>query len=242
MKSGEYQRFGENWPTATAMTELDGSLYLVNDEKLYRIDPADGAYAQVGDELWRPKFMFGAKGQLFVVDHDGSFFRIDPASGAYTQVDRYTWAKLQATAVVLDVICFFSDGGLYVVNGDDGTYRAVGNDTWNPRAACGFNNLYEIDQDGTMYKIAVADGQWWLSGEKYDWSSSGSSLARVGDFGYLVNNGTLYRTQPGGGAYWKLSSDTWDLKFLVGCRGDLFGLQPDGAMYRIGADIEPAAS
>ncbi len=236
MESGAFERWGENWPTATAMAELDGSLYIVNDEKLYRINPADGGYAQVGDELWRPRFLFGNKGTLYIVDTEGSFYRIEPTTGSYQQIDRYTWSKLQATAVVRENICFFSDGGLYVVNGDDGTYRGVGSDTWNPRAACGFNNLYVIDHDGTMYKVQIEDGAWFVSGEKYDWPTSGASLARIGEFGYLVNAGCLYKTQPGGGAYWKLSSDSWDLKFLVGCQGLLYALQRDGTMYRVGVD------
>jgi len=234
MTAGAYREVGEHrWPDVTAMAGLGDLLYLVSRRGLYQLDPATASYRPMGDEVWDVNWLAGAAGALFAIDESGTMFRIDPADGSYRELGEHaTWARAQAIAGSAEALYVVDGTGLYAVVLDTGGYQQIGGEPWEPLAMVATPELHVINEDGTLYRIAVPDGEWEVIGDDRDWAGA-AAVATAGGRIYVVVNEHLYQVDPASGEHGAVSEENWDVTHLAAARGRLYARTPDDRLYEI---------
>ncbi len=75
-KPGDYAEIGEGgWSDAPAMVAMDGSLWIIDDGRLYKVDKT-GKYAEIGEGGWSDAPVMAAMdGSLWIID-DRRLYRV----------------------------------------------------------------------------------------------------------------------------------------------------------------------
>src|SRR5512143_1420345 len=94
---------------ARAAAISEGKIFAVDDGgRLWRIDPAGGSVATVGDGEWRTRLLAAARGRLYAFDEAGPLHAVDPISWGRERLDG-DWAEVTSATGTRDQL--FAAGG-----------------------------------------------------------------------------------------------------------------------------------
>jgi len=209
---------GEAWSDTRAMTSLDGSLYVIQNNKLWRANPGDGSYTQLGDEVWsNTNAMTSLGGWLYVIQN-GKLWRANPGDGSYTQLGGEEWNGTAAmTAGPNGLLYVVQNGKLWRVNPNDGAYAQLGGQDWNDtRAMTSVGGALHIIQNGKLWRANPNDGAYIQLGGQ-DWNDTAAMTAGPDGKLYVVQNSKLWRAQPDDGRYERLYDSNWKDTRAMAC-------------------------
>jgi len=118
------------WPRTAAMTSLNGMLYIVEADSLWRASPVDGSWQQLGPAGgWaNTAAMTSLNGMLYIVEAD-SLWRASPVDGSWQQLGPAGgWANTAAMTSL--------NGMLYIVEADSLWRASPVDGSWQVLAPC----------------------------------------------------------------------------------------------------------
>lgn len=160
---GTYARIGADgqWASTRACDAARGKIYTCDqDGKLYVIDPWTHQSSPFSQGKWASRLLLDAGDYLVTLEESGTFYRLDLDDGEYHQIgDKGAWGSVSAATAHNGTLFVASEGGpLQAINIFDGTHEDLGDETWSPRFfVFGEHTLFEIDEDGSLYSVAVYD-------------------------------------------------------------------------------------
>mgnify|MGYP001211651957 CR=1 FL=1 len=209
---------GEAWSDTRAMTSLDGSLYVIQNNKLWRANPGDGSYTQLGEEVWSNTSAMASLGGSLYVIQNGKLWRANPGDGSYTQLGGEEWNGTAAmTAGPNGLLYVVQNGKLWRVNPNDGAYAQLGGQDWNDtRAMTSVGGALHIIQNGKLWRANPNDGVYIQLGGQ-DWNDTAAMTAGPDGKLYVVQNSKLWRAQPDDGRYERLYDSNWKDTRAMAC-------------------------
>ncbi len=97
-EDGQYTEICGGWSKTTAMTSLNGFLYMVDNTILYKTNPESGEYTELTSSWTDVRFMTAWNGKLFILS--GSvLYSADPETGVYEEISG-SWNVPMAIATV----------------------------------------------------------------------------------------------------------------------------------------------
>src|SRR5947209_11735900 len=94
--------------------------------------------------------------------------------------------------------------------------------------------LYTVEQDGTLYHINVGDGSWERIGKPGELKGVLAAAVLEGKLFAVEPNGKLYETEPTTGKWKALGKpDFGNTKILFQAGGQLYSIEKDGSLYHI---------
>ena len=207
LTTGKWIQLGKPAFANTAFLFSHGqSLFTIEtDGSLYRVRPADGSWNRVGEPgVWR--------GTLALVVLDDNLYSIETSGVLYrTDLTSFRWAKLGKAefgntrfmfANSPNVFTIEADGSLYRINPVDGSWSRIGSaGAWiNTIVGTTLNGkFYSVEKDGALYETNLTIGGWKQIG-KAEFRNS-RFIFGAGTSLYTIENGGLYRINPGNGAW-----------------------------------------
>jgi len=73
------------------MGGFNGNPYLVNNDRLYRVDPNNGSYTQVGGVVWQNTYAINAMGSYLYISENGGLYEVNPINGSYARLTGMFW-------------------------------------------------------------------------------------------------------------------------------------------------------
>lgn len=115
----------KEWPNVAASAVLAGKLYIVDSDRLYEVNTADGSRRPVGSDDWRNTAAMGAAGGYLYLVCDNQLYEVDPKTGARRSLGEPEWADTKAILTAGDKLYIASNGWLYRVNPKGGSYEVL---------------------------------------------------------------------------------------------------------------------
>lgn len=159
-----------NWREASAMTWLDGSLYIVARSNLFQVDPTTGRWSERNGQSaggWPSTAGVAAAGSgLYIVTED-KLYRADPNTGVWAPRHGQAAGGWPAVAAMTSL-----DGALFIVTGDQLYFADPAQGAWSPRvgqrrgawsgteAMTGLNGRLYIAQRGILHRVNPSTGDW----------------------------------------------------------------------------------
>jgi hypothetical protein len=224
--SGDSRRVvSTGWTGATSIAYRT-NVHIVQNSRLYRVDPPSGARTQLGNAEWGgPTEMTWnhAINKLFIVQND-HLQRIDDPdfsdTGSYAVLGGAIWSGTTSMTSIADSLYIIRSGNLYRVNPTTGSRSIVGT---------------AGDWSGATRMVA----------QQFTTQSAPIYL-------YVIQNSRLHRVDPANGSYTVLGSPEWGGATSMGCyfpgsalfssllviqNSRLHNVNPDGSYQVLGSPI-----
>lgn len=109
------------WRNVSAIGAHADMLYVVDNGRLYEVNPMDESYRVVGNDNWPNTTTVGvASANLYIVS-DNQLYIVNPTNGARRRLGEPHWSDTEAIATVGDILYIVSDDRLYQVSPGDGS-------------------------------------------------------------------------------------------------------------------------
>ena len=132
---GKYKVLGKvgDWTGHTSMASSSTDLHIIQDEKLWRVDPATGQFSRLGDSAWKnPAYLASAGGKLLALENS-RFHIIDKVTGGYSVKGGQDWSLTTAFAADEGMAFAIESDRLWRINIDAGSFVHL-SDGWSGRS------------------------------------------------------------------------------------------------------------
>jgi hypothetical protein len=234
--TGKWELVGKEgeWKGTVDMVGMDGFIWSVeSDGSLYKTDPANGTFTQVGDKgsFQRLKLIEGMDHMLWTVEGD-TLYKSDPVSGKWERSgEGGGWAR------TIDMVGL--NGILYSVEPDGSLWKTdkSGNDTLIDKGSFkGVTHLTEMGgklwtiEEGTLYQTDPATLKWSQIGKDGDFANI-SAMEGTGNFIWMIDkSGNLFKVDKDG-TKTKLGDDYGQTTILTTLNGKLWTVE-GGNLYK----------
>jgi hypothetical protein len=205
-----YEMVGDgNWVGATSMTVLNGEIYIIQNNRLHRVNRIATDWQVVGDASWDGATQIASIGNSLYIIQNASLHRVDPASGSYQVLGGQVWAGATSMTAHSGNLYIIQAGNLHRVNPADGGWAVIGpQSTWSgtTRMTAMGGSLYVI-QNGTLHAVNPSDGNYAVVGSG-NWSGS-STISAARGLLYIIQHGFLHRVNPANGRWEVLGPAEW---------------------------------
>ncbi|MDQ3231683.1 MAG: hypothetical protein M3Q07_07670 [Pseudobdellovibrionaceae bacterium] len=216
---GRFGLLSGGWKDLQAATFLNGSLYVMQNKYLHRVDPATGGYTIIGTQYWAsplPSWLAALGNRLFAM-HGNSIREVNPNDGSNRIVGTVRgWPRTQGFTASDKFLYIIQNNHLHEVNPESGSYRVLGGPDWEGGTIIKYYNgsLYVI-QNSTFHRVNPATGKWTVLGRIGDWRDT-VSMTPAGDHMYIMQNSTLHQVSLATGAWSVVAQQgTWYQAFIV---------------------------
>jgi hypothetical protein len=188
-----------DWSRTTKMTVLDGNIYCINEEILWKLEP-NGKVTQLTKEWYSVPGMAALDGKLYIISSE-ELYEVSPATGDYKSIGK-DWYNVDGMVELGGKLYIVSRDTLYEV--DKSGERKELEGTWNDPAGVTVADgklyimhferrdnskggaihepaLYEVDTSGKGTRLTLPKG--------FDMTTSVEDMAAL--------DGKLYLAQPG---------------------------------------------
>ena len=196
---------------SVSICSLDRSLYIVQNRKLHRVNPADGSY-----EILRPETDWGGlnsmtahKDRLYIIQNR-TMHRVNPDDGTYTQLKPTTdWSGFTAMTSLGDRLYVIQNRRLHRVNPDDGSHVILDESTdWGGFSTiAAYDNRLYIIQNGKLHRVDPKNGSYIQVRPEGNWSGA-TSMGVYDNRLYVIQNRRLHRVNPDDGSHVILNEGT----------------------------------
>jgi hypothetical protein len=180
------------------------SLYIIQNRKLHRVNPADGSY-----EILRPETDWGGlnsmtahKNHLYIIQNR-TLHRVNPNDGTYVQLKTETdWSGFTAMTTLGDRLYVIQNRRLHRVNPDDGSHVILDERVdWGGFATiAAYDNRLFIIQNGKLHRVNPENGSYIQVRPEVNWSGA-TSMGLYDHRLYVIQNRRLHRVNPDNGSY-----------------------------------------
>src|SRR5258706_774726 len=228
--TGKWELVGKegDWKGTVDMVGMDGYIWSVEaDGSLYKTDPANGTFTQVGDKgaFQHLKLIEGMDHLLWTVEGD-TLYKSDPATGKWERSGE--GGGLARTIAMVGL-----NGILYSIEPDGSLWKTdkSGNDTLVDKGGFkGCTHLTEMGgklftiEDGTLYQTDPATLKWSQVGKEGDFANI-SVMEGTGSFIWMIDkSGNLYKVDKDG-AKTKLGDSYGETSILTTLNGKLWTVE-----------------
>jgi len=143
---------GVAWAGTTSMTLFNGTLYIIQDDNLWRVNPVTGGYTSLGPGWGGPTLMAGdvTHNRLWIVQA-GRLWKVDPGTGNYSVVGNADWSGATSMASQKSVDVPDGDDALYIIQNSrlhwvstiDGHYTVLGGAAWPGPTLMAFDGVLQ---------------------------------------------------------------------------------------------------
>ena len=206
------------WEGSTAITKLGPNLHVIQNSKLYQVNPNDGTYSKMGTDIWNNSTAMTGLGLHLYIVKNNHLYRSN-FSSSFTKVGTDVWSNTTAIASLEDKLFIIQNSKLYRVDyplENRNTYQRVNQDTtWeNSSAMAAIDDKLYIVQNDTLYRIEDPSDNNSRRTQvgKSEWSQT-LAITAINNKLYIVQKKKLYRINDPlsnknsyeslGGPYWK---------------------------------------
>jgi hypothetical protein len=176
---------GTTWPATDAMAALSGSLYVVSDGSLWRVDVASGATVPFSayPNGWAGTDAMAALGTSLYVVQAGTLYRVSTTTGAVVPFSAYPsgWAGTEAMTATGDSLYAVQAGTLWRVNVNTGAvapFSAYPNGWAGTAAMTARGGVVYAVQAGALWTVNTASGSVAQLGS-LSWTGTTAMAARL---------------------------------------------------------------
>jgi hypothetical protein len=211
---GVYKHAGNpstDWSGATSAGRLSTRIYVIQNERLHKVNPADGSYTVLGGADWAgPTSMSVINSTIYITQGDGLWKVTSTSTGAHTRVGTADWTGATSLAAHGTSLYIIQNEHLHQVNPTDGTYTILGGADWEDgttMASVG-GNLYITQNDGLWRITNLTTGAYTRVGTA-DWSGA-TSMTALDSRLYIIQADRLHRVEPSTGSFTVLGGLDWE--------------------------------
>jgi hypothetical protein len=183
-----------------AMMALGSFLYIIENDTLYRVDPNDGSWDDLG-ENWPvdPIAMTALGSYLYIIEND-TLYRVDPNDGSWDNLGKNWPVAPIAMTALGSYLYIIENDTLYRVDPNDGSWDNLGKN-WpvDPIAMTALGSYLYVIENDTLYRVDPNDGSWDNLGK--NWPVDPIAMTALGSYLYVIENDTLYRVDPNDGSW-----------------------------------------
>lgn len=233
---GDYVQLGSAvWPNTYRMTTLNGYAYVVQYDKLYRINMSNGSYTQIGAAVWTgTEGICALNGYIYLVQNS-RVYRVDPSIGSYTQIGPAVWPGTEGMCALNGYIYLVENSRLYRVDPSSGSYTQLGGAVWTGTyGMCSLSGYIYILENSRLYKVDPSNGSYtqlggavWAGAYAITANSSNNML-------YITQNDLYYKVSPANGTYTRLGGIAWANTNSMTSNGSYNYIIENSRFYRIG--------
>jgi hypothetical protein len=103
------------WPNATSIDSLDGYIYVIEGDVLWRVSPVDGSYVARGGAIWDGPTQMTHYGSYLYIAQDERIYKVDPSDG---DILAYSGTGWDGTTSLASLNSFQTGAGLYAIQDD----------------------------------------------------------------------------------------------------------------------------
>ncbi|MFY9311409.1 MAG: M57 family metalloprotease [Bacteroidia bacterium] len=201
---------GAVWPNTFLITTLNGYAYVVQYDKLYRINPSDGTYTQIGAGVWSgAEGLAALNGYIYIVQNS-RLYRVDPNTGSYVQLGGLSWPSTQGMCTLSGYLYIVQNSRLYRVDSNNGTYIQLGGANWPGTVKiCSLNGYLYIVQNSRLYRVDSSNGSYTQLGGVIWAGANGITGNTTNNMLYIVQNDLYYIVNPTTGIHTRLGGIAW---------------------------------
>ncbi|MGB3946506.1 MAG: M57 family metalloprotease [Bacteroidia bacterium] len=226
---------GAVWPNTFVMTNLNGYVYVVQYDKLYRITPSNGAYTQIGPSVWTGTEGITSLNNYIYIVENSRLYRVDPNNGTYVQLGGAVWAGTEAMCSLNGYIYIVQNSRLYKVDPSNGTYVQLGGASWTGTYdMCTLGGFLYIVENSRLYKVDPNNGSYIQLGGAIWLNANGITANTTNNMLYIVQNDLYYKVSPTTGVHTRLGGIAWNnTNSMTSIAGYNYLIQ-NSRFYRIG--------
>jgi len=234
---GEWEQLGDTgaWLGLVAATVHQGVIYAVADRGLYRVRPADGAWAEVGDASWDTRLLASAGGALITVEQSGALYRVGH-DGQWAELIG-DWSGTVAMTGLGPSLFAVDHGALWSADPESGEAMQLSDSSWSTRLLCSVGNqLAAIESSGTLYRVNPANADAVAITIDAHWGGA-EAMTGAGNRLWIADRGSLWMVHPVEGTWERLVTDgDFHPRLLLSVPGAeqiLYSFERSGTLYRV---------
>lgn len=188
----------------TAAVVSTRRLWVLQNRRIHRVNPADGNYQVVGGADWLPGSITDLADRLYVLSNS-RIHRVNPANGGYDVIGPTDWLPGAITALA-DSLYVLSNKRIHRVNPADGNYEVIGPTDWLPGSITALVDRLYVLSNKRIHRVNPADGNYQVIGGA-DWLPG--TITALADRLYVLSNNRIHRVNPADGNYEVIGPTDW---------------------------------
>jgi len=191
------------------MTALGGWLYAIQKNKLYKVNPNDGHWEELGPPDWEGTSAMTALGGWLYAIQKNKLYKVNPNDGHWEELGPPDWEGTSVMTALGDWLHIIQKNQHYKVNPNngewiplplnkpvwEGTSAMTGLGLWTPLGHWVIDPWLYAIQNSQLYKVNRINGEWIALGSQM-WRNPPHAMTSIGRHLYIIDNGHLFKVSP----------------------------------------------
>lgn len=210
--SGNSVRLGPPiWGGPTSVASVGGTVYVVQNSVLHRVNPRDGLFTAFPAFKLDPNLPIAGNKRFLFYFLSGRLWRMDVSSGENIALGNADWSSgggVSSISATEEEVFIVQSGQLHKVSLHNGDYIKLNDPVWNGETvmASDGETLFII-QNGALHRVDPNTGSYQTFGE-FVWRGA-TGLTVLSSQLYIMQNGSLHSVNKNTGAYLWIKEKYW---------------------------------